>query len=284
MLKARAESNSPIRTMLLTKQPETIRPVPRGGDHDLSIVPLSQARRRPRRVALGTFDGVHAGHRRVVVGADTVVTFSPHPRSVVGAAPKLLADLATKAARLSALGVEEIVLVPFDEEMAAREPCDFVDGVLVEALGTERVAVGENFRFGRGALGAPVDLVADPRFETRVCPLLSDAGGVVSSTRIRGLIEAGELAAAAAMLEAPFTVGCRVVGVGPDGAVRLRWPEEIVRPATGVYSVDLRRRAAPGEVSSPVDAAVEAGTIRLLGAPSWSRRMVLGTELELSFR
>src|SRR3954468_8272747 len=97
---------------------------------------------RPRNAAIGTFDGVHLGHRRVIAGADTVITFSPHPRAVVGQAPPLLQDLERKIDVLGRLGVAEIVLIPFDRELAAMSPADFVDRILVEALGVERLAVG----------------------------------------------------------------------------------------------------------------------------------------------
>ena len=104
---------------------------------------------RSRRVAVGTFDGVHLGHREVIRGADTVLTFDPHPTTVIrpGAAPKLLTDPARKAQLIGSLGVEELVVIAFDAAFAARSAQDFVDDVLVGALGATHVSVGENFRF-----------------------------------------------------------------------------------------------------------------------------------------
>src|SRR4051795_12901774 len=112
---------------------------------------------RPRRVAVGEFDGVHLGHREVIRGADTVLTFEPHPREVVApeAAPRLLTPLARKAELLEGLGVDELVVIRFDAAFAERSPEDFVDEILVGALGATDVSVGENFRFGHQAAGTP---------------------------------------------------------------------------------------------------------------------------------
>src|SRR3954451_14702450 len=98
---------------------------------------LPDAERRPRRVAVGEFDGVHLGHREVIRGADTVLTFEPHPRTVVAphAAPKLLTTLERKAELLAALGVEEHVLTPSDQGSASQVPDAFVDEVLIGQLG-----------------------------------------------------------------------------------------------------------------------------------------------------
>src|SRR2546429_2898281 len=111
---------------------------------------LWEVDQRPRKVAVGEFDGVHLGHREVIRGNDTVLTFEPHPRVVVrpDAAPKLLTSLAVKADLVASLGVEELVVIPFDREFASRSPESFVQDVLVERLGAVRVSVGENFRFG----------------------------------------------------------------------------------------------------------------------------------------
>src|ERR687888_2018350 len=116
----------------------------------MDIVWLPDARRRERHLAVGDFDGVHVGHREVIDGADTVLTFEPHPRTVVApeSAPKLLTPLAIKADLIAALGVRELVIIPFDGSFAAQTAQEFIDHVLVERLGALRVSVGENFRFG----------------------------------------------------------------------------------------------------------------------------------------
>jgi riboflavin kinase / FMN adenylyltransferase len=169
---------------------------------------LSEVEARPRRVAVGTFDGVHLGHREVIRGADTVVTFEPHPAAVVSpqGAPRLLTTLERKAELIAQLGVEELVVIAFDRAFAANSAQSFVDDVLVGALRATHVSVGENFRFGHQASGDARLLAADPRFETRVVPLLEVDGEVVSSSHIRGLVLGGAVEYADRLLGSPFTV------------------------------------------------------------------------------
>lgn len=174
----------------------------------MKLTYLPDVEPRPRRVAIGTFDGVHLGHREVIAGAETVVTFDPHPQSVVapGSQPKLLTTLERKAELIATLGVEELVVIPFDGDFAARSASDFVDHVLVERVQATHVSVGENFRFGHKAQGDADMLRADPRFETRVVPLLEVDGEVVSSSHIRGLVIGGAVQYADELLGAPFAV------------------------------------------------------------------------------
>jgi riboflavin kinase / FMN adenylyltransferase len=179
----------------------------------VKVTRLPDVEPRPRRVAVGTFDGVHVGHREVIAGADTVLTFDPHPSAIVSpnASPPLLTTLERKAELLEAIGVEELVVIPFDREFASRSAADFVEGVIVEALGATHVSVGENFRFGHKAQGDTAMLAADDRFETRVVPLLELDGEVVSSSHIRGLVLGGAVMYAGRLLGAPFVVQGEVV-------------------------------------------------------------------------
>lgn len=174
----------------------------------MKLTYLPDVEPRPRRVAIGTFDGVHLGHREVIAGAETVVTFDPHPQSVVapGSEPKLLTTLERKAELVATLGVEELVVIPFDGDFAARSAEDFIDHVLIEKVAATHVSVGENFRFGNKAKGDTALLRDDPRFETRVVPLLEVDGEVVSSSHIRGLVSGGAVQYADKLLGAPFAV------------------------------------------------------------------------------
>ena len=174
----------------------------------MKLTYLPDVEPRPRRVAIGTFDGVHLGHREVIAGAETVITFDPHPQSVVapGTQPKLLTTLDRKAELVASLGVEELVVIPFDGDFAARSAQDFVDHVLVERVAATHVSVGENFRFGHKAQGDAQMLAADARFETRTVPLLEVDGEVVSSSHIRGLVAGGAMQYADELLGAPFAV------------------------------------------------------------------------------
>jgi riboflavin kinase/FMN adenylyltransferase len=208
------------------------------------ITPLPEVEPRPRRVAVGVFDGVHLGHREVVRGADTVLTFDPHPLAVIqpDAAPKLLTPTPVKAELLGELGVEEMAVIPFDEEFSHRSAEEFVDDVIVGALGATHVSVGRNFRFGHRARGDAPMLAADSRFETRVVDLVEVEGETVSSSHIRGLVSAGEVAHAMAFLGRPFQIRGTVVrgdGRGRDlgyPTANLVPDERLVRPDQGVYA------------------------------------------------
>jgi riboflavin kinase/FMN adenylyltransferase len=209
----------------------------------MQVTMLGDAEPRPRKVAVGEFDGVHLGHREVIGGSDTVLTFEPHPLRVVRpeAAPRLLTSFDVKAELIAALGVEELVVIPFDERFAAQSPAEFIDQVLVDTLGATRVSVGENFRFGHRAAGDPQVLAADERFETRVVPLVEMDGEIVSSSHIRALVQAGEVEPADRMLGAPFQLRGEVVEGDRRGRT-LGFPtanivpdEALVCPGHGVY-------------------------------------------------
>jgi riboflavin kinase / FMN adenylyltransferase len=210
----------------------------------IDVTPLREVERRPRHVAIGTFDGVHVGHRRVIEGADTVLTFEPHPLRVIHpeAAPKLLMPFETKRDVIDGLGVSELVVIAFDERFRAIEPEEFRSRILVEALGAERVAVGENFRFGARAKGDPEMLAASTEFETRVVPLVEVDGETVSSTRVRAQVAAGDVEGAMRCLGAPFLLDGTVVEGDRRGRT-LGFPtanlvpdDELVCPGHGVYA------------------------------------------------
>ncbi|HTA06487.1 MAG TPA: bifunctional riboflavin kinase/FMN adenylyltransferase, partial [Solirubrobacteraceae bacterium] len=221
-----------------------------------------------RSVAVGTFDGVHLGHREVIAGADTVLSFDPHPVSVVAPqhTPKLLTTPERKAELIASLGVQELVVIPFDAEFAQRTAQAFVDDVLVGALGATQVAIGENFRFGNKAKGDPVLLQGDGRFTTTVHPLLEVGGEIVSSSHIRGLVLAGELAEANRLLGAPFQL-CGEVTHGDERGRELGFPtanlvpsDEFACPGHGVYAARASIAGAEGPLGTTgVAAAVSIG-------------------------
>jgi riboflavin kinase/FMN adenylyltransferase len=258
----------------------------------VAVTPLQQAERRPRRVAVGTFDGVHLGHREVIRGADTVVTFDPHPAIVLHpeSPPQMLTSLERKAAIVGDLGVEELVVVPFDRAFASRSPEDFADHVLVGTLGATHVSVGENFHFGHRASGRPALLAADPRFETRVVPLLEVDGETVSSSHIRNLIAGqGDVETAGRLLGSPFRLAGEVVR-GEQRGRQIGFPTanivpdpRYVTPTYGVYAC-LANGSTPAAVSIGVRPTFDTRLGELVEAYLLDFDADLyGSQLELTF-
>jgi riboflavin kinase/FMN adenylyltransferase len=238
----------------------------------VELTRLPDVQSRPRRVAVGTFDGVHLGHRQVIGGADSVLTFDPHPASVVAPrhTPRLLTPLDVKAELIAGLGVQELIVIPFDREFAARSAAQFVDDVLVASLGATHVSVGENFRFGHRAQGDAHMLEEDARFVTRVAPLLEVDGEIVSSSHIRGLVAAGEVEHAARFLGAPFQMRGEVVP-GDRRGRELGFPtanlvpdDSLVCPGHGVYACLADGR--PAAVSIGVRPTFQTGRGELVEA------------------
>ncbi len=210
----------------------------------IKVTPLPEVERRPRKIAIGTFDGVHVGHRNVIEGSDTVLTFEPHPLSVIrpDAAPKLIWPFEIKRDVIEGLGVSELVVIPFDKDFSRIEAEEFCERILIETLGAERVAVGENFRFGAKAKGDPKMLRSRGEFETDVVPLVEVDGETVSSTRIRAQVAAGDVEGAMRCLGAPFLLEGPVVPGDRRGRT-LGFPtanlvpdEAFVYPGHGVYA------------------------------------------------
>jgi len=232
----------------------------------MRVVSLPEAPKRPgRKVAVGTFVGVHRGHREVIRGADTVLTFDPHPVAVIKpeAAPKLLTPLSIKRDLIAGLGVEELVVIPFDREFASRSAEDFVEDVLASRLGAAEVAVGENFRFGKGARGDADFLRSRAEFETRVVPLVEVAGETVSSSQIRALVASGEVAKAGDFLGGPFLLDGEVMS-GDRRGHQLGMPtanlvpdDRLVCPGHGIYAAWAH--GCPAAVSVGVRPTFDSG-------------------------
>jgi riboflavin kinase/FMN adenylyltransferase len=208
------------------------------------VTQLPDAAPRGRHVAIGVFDGVHLGHRAVIDDADTVLTFGPHPLRILHpeAAPKLIMPFEVKRDVIDGLGVEELVVIPFNREFAGIPAEEFCSAILVDRLGAKQVSVGENFRFGAKAKGDPEMLQARDEFETRVVPLVEVEGETVSSSRIRALVAAGDVELAMKCLGAPFILQGPVVE-GDHRGRSLGFPtanlvphDALVSPGHGVYA------------------------------------------------
>ncbi len=210
----------------------------------------AELQRRPRTVAIGTFDGVHLGHRAIVEAAIesgpgvTALTFHPHPREVLGYGVELLSTLERRLELLAALGVEETLVVEFTPELAGLEPDAFARAYLVP-IGTELVVAGESFRFGSGRSG-DLALLERLGLGTRVVPLVPG----ISSTEIRGLVGRGEIRPAASLLGRPVEVeGTVVAGDARGGTLgfptaNLRIDHDLLVPAFGIYGGFAREHRA----------------------------------------
>jgi riboflavin kinase/FMN adenylyltransferase len=189
--------------------------------------------RRPRAVALGTFDGVHLGHRRVLEAAvaaglaPTAVTFDPHPRAALGYDVELLATLERRLELIAECGIEDALVVDFDLEVAKLSPEEFAEQFL-RPIGTEVVVAGTNFRFGRARAG-DLGLLQRLGFDARAVPLVEN----VSSTRIRDLLRSGEIERAARLFGRPPEVSGVVVAGDARGGT-LGFPTANIRPEPGV--------------------------------------------------
>ena len=196
----------------------------------------------PRAVALGTFDGVHLGHRRVIetlldAGPEpTVVTFDPHPRTALGNRVDLLMSLERRLELLAGLGVEAALVVEFTLDVARLEPQAFADEFL-RPIGAETVVAGVDFRFGRARQG-DLTVLESLGFATRPVPLLEN----VSSRRIRELVRDGDVRGAAQLLGRPVEVeGIVVTGDARGGTLgfptaNLDVRPELLVPQNGIYA------------------------------------------------
>ncbi len=203
-------------------------------------------------VSVGTFDGVHLGHRAVIEeGLNQaratelpliVATFDRHPAATLAPdrCPKALAPLEENLRQFEALGVSSTVVLPFDAEMAAMPAERFLDEVLKEALRTDRLVVGHDFAMGHGRVGTPEWLAS--RLPTTVLAPFEQNGVRVSSSEIRRAVAAGEMTHATELLGRPFSLTGVVVGgqklgrtLGFPTANLARTIDGVV-PADGVYA------------------------------------------------
>lgn len=237
-------------------------------------------------LAVGVFDGMHAGHRSVLAevrrhagGRDLlpgVVTFDPHPLAVVAPdhAPAMITDIEQRIELLEGQGMALVAVVAFDEVTREWSPSDFAVGLLARTLRARVVLAGEDFRFARDRAGDVAvlrELGTIGGYETEVVPLVGE-GRPASSSAVRALIAAGEVAAAAAELDRPHEV--RGVATVSAGHISVVVPREMALPPAGTYAGNVGRssseripallRIADGISIEPLAArALRDGAIRM---------------------
>jgi riboflavin kinase/FMN adenylyltransferase len=223
----------------------------------------------PTAVALGKFDGVHLGHQRVIQPVlqsawsqensvrpySTVVTFDPHPQEFFTGLPRdLLTPLDEKVAQLRSLGVEQLVLLPFDRELSALSPEEFVDKILVQQLQCQQISVGQDFCFGKKRMGTAQDLqaiaakynipvtIVPIKTDTDILPATDDAR--ISTSLIRESLEAGDIPKANRLLGRPYTLTGEVVTGQKLGrtigfpTANIQLPKDKFLPRHGVYAIE----------------------------------------------
>jgi riboflavin kinase / FMN adenylyltransferase len=212
---------------------------------------------KPRAVAIGTFDGVHRGHRALLEATlaggrtPTVVTFHPHPRQLLGYGVALLSTLERRLELLAEAGIEDVLVVEFTDEIAATAPDEFAERYL-RPIGTEAVFAGDDFRFGRKRAG-DLELLRTLGFEVHGVPLVDG----ISSSAIRRLVHEGEMAGAAALLGRPVEVDGVVVSGDARGGT-LGYPTANLRVAPGL--LEPRYGIYAGATSDGIRAAISIGT------------------------
>ncbi|HOL69821.1 MAG TPA: bifunctional riboflavin kinase/FAD synthetase [Bryobacteraceae bacterium] len=219
----------------------------------------------PCALTIGNFDGVHAGHRRILRRVVAVarergwkpsaLSFDPHPTRIVATerAPRLMTTPARRASLMGEEGIEQLLVLPFTPEFSRLTPEEFARQVLVEALDARAVLVGDNFRFGHEHAGDTRTLAELGRrlgFSTEVIPAIRMRGRIVSSSEVRRLVEAGNVSLACRLLETPFAIEGEVApgrGIGSKQTVPTLnlVPGDGLVPATGVYVTRTRDLDSP---------------------------------------
>ena len=213
-----------------------------------------------RVVAIGTFDGVHIGHQRIISEAvaaardkkvrSLVMTFHPHPLSVIAPekCPPILTPLNVKSDLIGKLGADELLVIPFDKEFSRQSPTAFCDMLFSPPLGVLQVIVGDNFRFGHKARGDTEFLKSageDRNVDVITKPLVSAGGKPISSTRIRNLLVKGKLKEVRGILSRPPSTHGKVVHGDKRGrtlgirTANIEAHVDCIFPGKGVYLADM---------------------------------------------
>ena len=218
----------------------------------ISLLTPSEVK-EPTSLAIGSFDGLHEGHRTLIKSVvneyeytPTIASFWPHPREILFKETRLRLDLPSeKLPLLENLGIKQLVLIPFDLELSRLSAEEFINGILINQLQARSISVGENFRFGykrRGDINTIKNSIKNKNIKLNIVPLLEDQEGRISSSRVRNLLLQSDLVKAKDLLKRPYSFSGKVVkgkGIGKKigfPTANLQIDGRKFLPGEGVYA------------------------------------------------
>ena len=237
----------------------------------ISLISPSEVK-APTSIAIGSFDGLHEGHRRLIKTVvknsqytPTIASFWPHPREVLFGETRLRLDLPEeKLPILERLGIEQLVLIPFDKKLSKLSANSFLKDVLYNQLQTKSISVGENFRFGykrQGDINTIKESIKNHNISLNIVPLLEDQYGRISSSRVRELLLNYDLENARKLLKRPYNFSGKVVkgkGIGKDigfPTANLEIDGRKFLPGEGVYAA----WASTGKLKNKIPSIMNLG-------------------------
>ena len=218
----------------------------------ISLLTPSEVK-EPTSIAIGSFDGLHEGHRTLIKNVvneyeytPTIASFWPHPREILYNETRLRLDLPSeKLPLLEKLGIKQLVLIPFDLALSRLSAEEFINNILINQLQARNISVGENFRFGykrRGDINTIKNSIKSKNIKLNIVPLLEDQEGRISSSRVRNLLLKSDLVKAKDLLKRPYSFSGKVVkgkGIGKKigfPTANLQIDGRKFLPGEGVYA------------------------------------------------
>ncbi len=261
----------------------------------ISLISPSEVK-NPTSIAIGSFDGLHAGHRKLIESVvkendftPTIASFWPHPREILYGETRLRLDLPEeKLPILEDLGIEQLVLIPFDEKLSKLSAENFIKDILLNQLQAKSISVGANFRFGfkrRGDINTIKLATKDMDIKLKIISILKDNEGRISSSRVRDLLQNSDLKNAFKILKRPYNFTGKVVegkGIGKSlgfPTANLEIDRRKILPGTGVYAAWTTINNSPDKIASVMNIGLQPTIDPLL--PSAVEVHLINKEVDL---